>query len=95
MWNYNYYVYIITNSRKTVLYTGVTNDLRGRLRQHQENQGDRTTFAGRYHCHHLIWFEYFDDIEYAIDREKGWRREKKINLINSENPGWVFLVIED
>jgi putative endonuclease len=98
MWNYNYYVYIITNSHKTVLYTGVTNDLGSRLRQHLENQGDRTTFAGRYHCHHLLWFEHFDNIEYAIAREKeikGWRREKKVNLINSENPKWNFLVIED
>jgi len=98
MWNYNFYVYIITNSNKTVLYTRVTNDLRNRLWEHQQNKGNRLTFAGRYHCHYLIWFEHFDDINFAIAREKeikGWNRKKKINLIESINPRWNLLLVED
>ncbi|MDF3078632.1 MAG: nuclease family protein [Sphingobacteriaceae bacterium] len=97
MWNYNYYVYIITNPGKTVLYTGVTNNLKERLWQHQQNQGTKGTFAGKYHCHHLLWYEHHSDINNAIAREKeikGWRRQKKIDLIESENPNWNFIVYE-
>ena len=98
MWNYNYYVYILTNSHKTVLYTGVTNDLKRRLREHYDHQGKKKSFTAKYHCHHLIWYEHFDDIYTAIAREKeikGWRREKKLNLIATTNPKWNFILIED
>ena len=76
----------------------MTNNLKNRLWEHQQNQGNPSTFAGKYHCHHLIWFEHFDDIDDAIVREKeikGWRREKKEILINSINPNWHFYEIED
>jgi putative endonuclease len=95
MWNYNYYVYIITNPAKTVLYTGVTNDIKRRLYEHFENQGTRKSFAGRYHCHHLLWYEWFNHIEEAILREKeikGWRRDKKIALIRKNNPSMKFII---
>ncbi len=95
MWNYNYYVYITTNPHKTVLYTGVTNDLRSRMDQHQGNKGKRRTFAGKYYCYNLIWYEHFTDIDEAIAREKvikGWRREKKERLIALTNPQWHTLV---
>jgi putative endonuclease len=91
MWNYNFYVYITTNPDKTALYVGVTNDIERRLFEHCENRGKRKTFAGRYFCYNLIWFEHFFDINEAIMREKeikGWRREKKELLIAKSNPDW-------
>ncbi|HEY8929935.1 MAG TPA: GIY-YIG nuclease family protein [Mucilaginibacter sp.] len=94
MWNYNFYIYIVTNPDKSVLYVGVTNDLRRRLYEHRENKGKPDTFAGKYHCYNLVYFEHFFHIEHAIDREKEikkWRREKKNKLIESQNPGWRFL----
>ena len=66
----NYYVYITTNPGKTVLYTGVANDLRVRIQQHLENRGKKNTFAGKYYCYKLIYFELFSDIKQAIAREK-------------------------
>ncbi|MBL4675096.1 MAG: GIY-YIG nuclease family protein [Mucilaginibacter sp.] len=94
MWNYNYYVYILTNRDKSVLYVGVTNDLDSRLQQHRENASKSNSFTGKYHCYYLIHYEHFTHIDHAIEREKEikkWRREKKISLINSNNPNWKFL----
>jgi len=92
---HNYFVYITTNKRKTTLYTGVTNNLPYRLWQHEEDSKARKkTFAGRYNCYHLIYFEHFDFIQDAIAREKeikGWTRKKKEALINNLNPEWRFL----
>jgi putative endonuclease len=86
-------VYITTNSEKEVLYTGVTNNLLRRIIEHQENRGKKRTFAGRYFSNKLVYYEHFTDIVAAIAREKqikGWRREKKITLIESMNPDWNF-----
>ena len=94
MWNYNFYVYIVTNPGKTVLYVGVTNDLNRRLLEHYENRGNPTTFAGKYHCYRLVHFERFTHIDHAISREKEikkWRREKKLELIRSLNPDIGFI----
>ena len=94
MWNYNFYVYITTNPIKTVLYVGVTNDLSRRLFEHTENKGKPQTFAGKYYCHNLVYYEHFTHIEYAIEREKEikkWNRKKKEALIATLNPQWVFL----
>jgi len=94
MWNYNFYVYIITNPNKTVLYIGVTNDLDVRLVQHHENAGKRDTFAGKYHCYLLLHYEHFSYINDAIAREKElkkWSRVKKELLIATTNPEWEFL----
>lgn len=98
MVNHNYFVYIITNPGKTVLYTGVTNDLRTRLQQHYENKGQKKTFAGRYHCYKLLYYEHFTYIMHAIEREKEIKnlsRSKKEALINEVNPKWDFLIIDD
>jgi putative endonuclease len=87
----NYYVYITTNPSKTVLYVGVTNDLEIRIMQHYNNRGDKRTFAGKYYCYNLIYFEYFADIKQAIEREKeikNMSRQKKEELINTTNPQW-------
>lgn len=92
---HNYYVYITTNPGKTVLYTGVTNDLGVRLREHYQNRGKRETFAGRYYCYRLLYYEHFENIEQAIEREKEIKnvsRQKKEALISARNPKWNFLV---
>jgi putative endonuclease len=87
-------VYIITNPDKSVLYAGVTNDLSRRLYEHKGNKGNKNTFAGKYYCYQLVYYEHFSHIDHAIEREKEikkWRREKKNLLIESENPNWRFL----
>ena len=91
-----YYVYIITNPAKTVLYTGVTNDLKRRLQQHRQNRSKRRSFAGRYYCHKLIYYETYGDVRDAIAREKAikdMRREMKEALIEAQNPHWNVLRI--
>lgn len=91
----NYFVYIITNPRKTVLYTGVTNDLRVRLQQHYENRGGKKTFAGRYYCYRLLYYQRFSNITQAIAWEKEVKkmtRSKKEALISEVNPQWRFLL---
>jgi putative endonuclease len=90
----NYYVYITTNASKSTLYVGVTNNIPARILEHGLNAGKSFTFAGKYHCHYLIYYEEFQYINNAIQREKEikrWRREKKENLIESMNPEWRFL----
>ncbi len=95
MKQHNYYVYITTNPRRTVLYTGVTNNLDRRLAQHFDDaHGDQKSFAGKYHCYWLIYYEHYTDIRWAIRREKeikGWIRQKKVTLIAEFNPQWRFL----
>ena len=91
--NHNYYVYMTTNPNRTVLYTGVTNDLRRRLQEHFNQCGKKRTFAGRYYCYRLVYFEWYQDIKQAITREKqikGWTRDKKNALIEKVNPQWNF-----
>ncbi|MES2432000.1 MAG: GIY-YIG nuclease family protein [Bacteroidota bacterium] len=95
----NYYIYIVTNKNKTVLYTGVTNNLEGRLFEHYINSKPfcHSSFAGRYNAYYLLYCEHFTQIESAIKREKeikAWRRSKKEALINSFNPNWDFLNIK-
>ena len=94
--HHSYYIYIVTNKNKTVLYTGVTNDLNRRLSEHKENSIPfrHSSFAGKYNAFYLLYYERFQMIEAAIAREneiKGWRRSKKEALINTINPDWNFL----
>jgi putative endonuclease len=87
----NYCVYILA-SRSRNLYTGVTNNLEQRLRQHRE--GLIPGFTSRYRIFRLVHYEVFGDIRLAIAREKeikGWRREKKLLLISQHNPVWEDL----
>jgi putative endonuclease len=89
-----YYVYIITNPERTVLYTGVTNNLAQRLYEHWLNRGKWESFAGRYFCYNLIHYEEFNEITDAIAREKqikSWNRRRKERLIATKNPEWMFL----
>ena len=92
---HNYFVYILTNDPRTVLYTGVTNDLPTRINEHRAARSrGKFSFAGRYNCFNLIYYERFGEIEYAIEREKqikGLSRGKKEKLISDFNPYWEFL----
>ena len=88
---HNYYVYILTNKNKTVLYIGVTNNLKDRIEYHKTS---KSTFTSKYNCFNLIYYERFEDVNFAIKREKelkGWNRNKKEELINSFNAEWKFL----
>ncbi len=83
------YVYILTNTNNTVLYTGVTSNLVKRVYEHKnkEVQG----FTEKYNLHKLIYYEIFEDMINAITREKkikGWLRSKKVSLIEKVNPNW-------
>jgi putative endonuclease len=83
-----YFVYILA-SRSRVLYIGVTGDLLRRVRQHKQLQGSE--FTTRYRVNRLVHFEETDYVFAALEREKqikGWRREKKIALIEGINPAW-------
>ncbi|MCX8524383.1 GIY-YIG nuclease family protein [Chryseobacterium formosus] len=92
---HNYYVYILTNYNKNVLYAGVTNDLKIRLHQHKNpTQGDKLHFTTKYKCFYLVYYEHFQDVELAIAREKqikGYSRMKKEKLIIAFNQNWDFL----
>ena len=84
-----YYVYILTNWNNKVLYVGVTNDLNRRLYEHQNELADG--FTKKYHVHKLVYFETTTDVYSAISREKqlkGWKRERKNELVSSVNPEW-------
>ena len=89
--------YITTNRKQQVLYCGVTNDLSQRIIEHYQCRGLSDTFAGKFFCYWLIYYEQFKYINNAIDREKEVkhrRREKKEALINTFNPESKFLNFE-
>src|SRR3989344_1571607 len=84
-----YYVYILTNQRNTVLYTGITNNLRRRLYEHRTNKGYH--FTKRYNITKLVLFEEYASVIDAIRREKQIKagsRKRKEELINAVNPEW-------
>ena len=90
-----YYIYIITNKRNSVLYTGVTNDLKKRIYEHKTKLIDG--FARKYNVRKLVYYEVFSDIYNAIAREKqikGGSRKRKIDLIDSVNSNWRDLYEE-
>jgi len=90
---HNYWVYILTNWKKTVLYVGITNHLSHRLIEHYNNRGKPETFAGRYYCYNLIYYEWHQYINNALTREKEIKkllREKKNAIIDEANPEWKF-----
>ena len=87
-----YYVYILTNTHHSVLYTGVTNDLERRCYEHRQKK--IKGFTRKYNVDKLIYFERFDFIDLAIAREKqikGYSRAKKIALVNQFNKDWKEL----
>ena len=90
-----YFVYILSNRNNTTRYTGVTNNLYLRVKQHKSGMGSK--FTSKYHTTKLVHYEVFEDIYAAISREKqikGGSRQKKINLVNEDNPAWIDLFPE-
>ncbi|MCJ7740580.1 GIY-YIG nuclease family protein [Candidatus Microgenomates bacterium] len=88
----SYYVYIITNSRNTVLYIGVTSNITARIFQHKNKLV--SSFSSKYNLDKLVYYEMFEDINMAIEREKqikAGNRKKKIDLIKKFNPDWKDL----
>ena len=85
-----YYVYILTNTNRNVLYTGITNDLVRRVYEHK-NHLDKGSFTDRYNVENLFYYECSSDVTAAIEREKqikGWNRKRKDKLISGKNPNW-------
>ncbi len=83
---YNFYIYILTNYSKTVLYIGFTNDIIRRTIEHKNDLGCK--FTRKYKLKYLIYFEQCEDVYSMMEREKEikkWRREKKDNLVKSTN----------
>ncbi len=90
----SYFVYIVASPSRTI-YIGITNDLVRRVHEHRMKE--IPGFTATYHVDRLVWFEEFANPGTAISREKqlkGWRREKKIRLIESMNPDWNDLSLE-
>ena len=84
-----YWVYIMANTKRGVMYVGVTSKLMARVWQHRNGALDG--FTNRYGCKRLVWFEGFGEPHLAISHEKKlkrWRREWKFALIERENPEW-------
>ena len=93
--SHQYYVYIIANKINTVLYTGVTNNLKRRIYEHKEKLVNG--FSKKYNLHKLVYYEGSDCVESAIAREKQIKsgsRKKKEELINSMNSEWKDLYME-
>ena len=84
-----YFVYLLASKKSGTLYIGVTNDLARRVCEHKAKQ--KIGFTSRYDVDRLVWFEPYENIQDAIDREKvlkKWRRAWKIALIEEGNPDW-------
>jgi putative endonuclease len=92
---FRFYVYIIQSSSRRALYIGMTNDLRKRVWQHKDHAFEG--FTDDYNATRLVYWESFDDVRNAINREKQlkrWRREKKVWLIERMNPRWNDLAAQ-
>lgn len=90
--NKRYYVYILTNKNNNVLYTGVTNNLLRRVFEHRQKAVEGFTY--KYNVNKLIYYEIYQDIRDAIEREKqikGGSRQKKIDMIQRFNAEWKDL----
>ena len=90
-----FYIYILTNRYRRVLYIGITNDLSRRLAEHK--QGLVKGFTAQYNLRYLLYYEIWDTVEQAIAREKqlkNWHREWKFNLIKESNPNLKDLSTE-
>jgi putative endonuclease len=90
-----YYVYIMSNVHRTIFYIGVTSNIQTRVWQHKNGEGGK--FTSSYNCHYLLYYEEFNHINKAIDREKNlknWHREWKLNLIKTENPEMIDLAAD-
>ena len=90
--NKNYFVYIITNKINTVLYTGLTNNLKRRIYEHKNKLV--SSFSSKYNLNKLVYYEIYDDVNLTIQREKQIKagsRRKKLDLIKKSNPDFKDL----
>lgn len=97
MKEYKFYVYIMFNRRNGALYTGVTRDIVERVWEHK-NKVNPDSFTARYNCDKLGYWEDFQYVNDAIEREKHIKaqsRKYKLNLIESVNPDWLDLSVQD
>ena len=93
MYKKTYYVYLITNYTNTVIYCGVTNNLERRIFEHK-NKLNPKSFSSKYNLNKLVYYEEYDYVYDAIDREKQIKagpRRKKEDMINGFNPKWKDL----
>jgi putative endonuclease len=92
---YHFYVYMVQSASRRALYIGMTNNLRKRIFQHKTHAFEG--FSDDYNATRLVFWERFEDVRNAIDREKqlkGWRREKKLWLVAQMNPKWRDLAAD-
>ena len=85
-------IYILANQRNGTLYTGVTSNLVQRVAQHKSKTQEG--FTAKYDCCLLVYYEFYNDMENAIIREKQIKagsRKKKLTLIEKMNPDWIGL----
>ena len=85
-----YYVYILSNNHRNVIYTGITNDLARRVYEHKKHL-DKGSFTSRYNVENLVFYEVTTNVDSAMAREKqikGWNRKRKEKLIEAKNPNW-------
>jgi putative endonuclease len=90
---YNFYVYILTNKAKTVLYTGMTNNLKRRLHEHKSKLNPNS-FTAKYNVSYLLYYEHYGWVQQAIEREKEiklLKRDRKLELIKKFNSNLDFL----
>ncbi len=90
-----YYIYIMASQKNGTLYIGITNNISARALAHREGRG--ATFTKKYGVTRLVYMEIFEDVNEAIAREKElkkWRRQWKIELIESVNPDWDDLFLK-
>ncbi len=96
MREYHFFVYILTSYNGNAMYIGVTNDLIRRVYEHKS--GMIEGFTKQYRVHKLVYFEQFEDVHAALEREKQlkkWSRAKKNGLVETANPEWKEILLSD
>ena len=96
MGSHPFFVYILTSYNGNAMYIGITNDLQRRINEHKSDL--IPGFTKRYRIHKLVYYERFDDPRTAIEREKQlkkWSRAKKNQLVETANPDWEEVPIQD
>ena len=89
------YIYIVSNKNRSVIYIGVTSNLKVRIEAHKNGNG--SDFTKKYNCNELLYFEKFSEIKQAIKREKqikNWHSDWKWNLIKNLNPNLADLYFD-